>query len=110
MPIVNNISELNERVTFVQMTSKPGPEPGEDIATDLFSCWAKIRTANIRDIKLGNIPGYEDTIDIVIRQQQQLAIDNKMMVRWQNKLYDIVEINPDYAEKAFMVVVVKARK
>jgi len=44
----------------------------------------------------------------VIRQQQDYSIDGEMKVRWRDKDYNILEINPDYAEKAYMVLVVKA--
>ncbi|GBD79452.1 hypothetical protein TEHD86_1799 [Tetragenococcus halophilus subsp. halophilus] len=107
MPIVNRANELNERISIVEMRPAPGPEPGEEEETEIFSCWAKVRTMNIQDVKADTGTEYENTIEVVIRQQQDATITNQMKVRWQDQLYNIVEINPDYAEKAYMVLVIK---
>lgn len=107
MPIVNRANELNERISIVEMRAAPGPEPGEEEETEIFSCWAKVRTMNIQDVKADTGTEYENTIEVVIRQQQDATITNQMKVRWQDQLYNIVEINPDYAEKAYMVLVIK---
>lgn len=107
MPLIKNVNELNERVTILSVESNPGPDPGE-IEMELFSCWAKIRTQSIKDIKDYAGTAFEDTTEIVIRQFQKQAVTNKMKVKWQGKLYNIVKVNPDTAFKEFMVLVVKA--
>lgn len=109
MPIINNVNELNERITFIQMVPNDGPEPGEGVEKEVFSCWAKVRTAYIKDVKASAGTDFEDTIEIVIRQQQKEPVKNDMQIKWQGKYYDIVETSPDYAEKAYMVLVIKAR-
>ncbi len=106
MPIINNINELNERITIVSISANAGPDPGET-ETELFSCWAKIRTQTISDVKALSGTDFANTIDIVIRQQQQAEINNTMLVKWRGKKYPIVKINPDYAKKEFMVLVCK---
>lgn len=110
MPIVNRANELNERISIVEMRPAPGPEPGEEEETEIFSCWAKVRTMNIKDVKANASTEYENTIEVVIRQQQDASINNQMEVRWQDRLYNIIEINPDYAEKAYMVLVIKNKE
>lgn len=107
MPLINNVNELNERITIVSSQPNDGPEPGET-ETDLFSCWAKIRTQNIKDLKDSQGTTFEDTSEIVIRQFQKQEVTNKMKVKWRGKLYNIVKINPDTSFKEYMVLIVKS--
>lgn len=107
MPIIKNKVQLNERITFVEMKPKSGPEPGEDEEREVFSCWCYIKGNTIRDIKtdLGTI--FEGTVNFIIRYQQQAPITNKMKIRFRNKLYNIVTINEDSSDKDFTVVMGK---
>lgn len=107
MPLIKNVNELNDRITIIKIESGSGPDPSDETETELFSCWAKIRTQNIKDVKDYKGTAFEDTTDIVIRQIQKQPITNKMMVKWQGKKYNIVKINPDTAFKEYMVLVVK---
>lgn len=104
MPIINNVNELNERITFQKKTANEGPEPGETV-TDLFSCWTHVRTQNIKDVKASYGTQLEDTVDFVIRYKQAYEIDNKMSIKWQGDPYEIVQINPDTGRKEFNVIV-----
>lgn len=110
MPIVNHPNELQERVTFVELVEADGPEAGMTEEKELFSCWAKVRTQLIKDVKENKLTDYENTLELVIRQQQDYAIDNEMLLKWNGNTYNLIEINPDYAEKAYMVLVVKIRE
>lgn len=106
MPLIKNVNELNERITFFSIEDS-GPDPGQGTVTEVGSCWAKIRTQFIKDIKefAGTI--YEDTIEIVIRQYQNFDIKNNLEIRWKGKSYNIVKINPDTTAKEYMVLLVK---
>jgi len=104
MPIINNVRELNERITFQSKQSNPGPEPGNTI-TDLFSCWAHVRTQNIQDVKASFGTTFENTVDFVIRYKQPYDINNTMVIQWRGESYEIVEINPDTGFKEFTVIV-----
>ncbi|KFN91877.1 head-tail adaptor protein [Tetragenococcus muriaticus] len=108
MPIVNHPNELQERVTFIELVESDGPEAGMTEEKELFSCWAKVRTQFIQNIKAQFDTEYQNSLEIVIRQQQDYSIDGEMKLRWRDKDYNILEINPDYDEKAYMVLVVKA--
>lgn len=70
---------------------------------EIFSCWAKICTQNIKDVKANMVTSFEDSIDIIIRQIQKQVITNKIRVKWKGKTYNIVKINPDTASKEYMV-------
>lgn len=107
MPIIKNINELNERVMFIKMQPNDGPEPGDEEEKEVFSCWAKIRTQNIKDVKSDYDTYYQDTMEIVIRQIQDHKITNDMAMKWNGDRYDIIKINPDNAFKEFMVLLVK---
>ena len=109
MSLIKNVNELNERITFMKKEPNPGPEPGET-EIELFSCWAKIKTQFIKDVKDYEGTAFEDTVEVVIRQIQDYEIDNTMVVKWQGKSYSIIKINPDYAYKEYMVIVVKVTK
>lgn len=109
MPLINNIRELNERVSFYKLMPGDGPDPNDEEEKMIFSCWAKVRTAYIKDVKAATGTDYEGTLEIVVRYQQEESIDTKMVLEWKNKKYNIVKVNPDYAEKNFTVLVVKAR-
>ena len=77
MPIIKNVNELNERIDVITVKPKPGPMPGEDVETIIFSCWAKIRTQNIKDVKEMAGTTYDDTLEIVIRQDQKRRLQLK---------------------------------
>jgi len=104
MPIIDNMRELNERITFQSKQPAPGPEPGS-VVTDLFSCWTHVRTQMIQDVKQSWGTAHENTTDFVIRYKQPYAINNTMVIQWRGDSYEIVEINPDTGYKEFTVVV-----
>lgn len=108
MPLINNVNELNERIGIYTMTPSSGPDPGEDEEELLFECWAKIRTQNITDIEKNYGTEFQDVIQVVIRQLQDHKITNKMKVMYDSKLYNIFKINPDRANKDYMVLFVKS--
>lgn len=107
MPIIKNINELNERIDVITVKPSSGPMPGEDVEAILFSCWAKIRTQNIKDVKEMAGTTYDDTLEIVIRQDQKKTITTKMKIDWQGNRYSVVKVNPDTAFKEYMVLLVK---
>lgn len=107
MPIIKNINELNSRITIISVEAG-GPEPSDETETELFPCWAKIRTQNIKDIKANMGTTFEDATEVVIRQIQRQAISNKMLVKLKDKKYNIVKINPDITYKGYMVLVIKS--
>lgn len=107
MPIIKNKVQLNERITFVEMKPNDGPEPGEVEEREVFSCWCYIKGNTIRDIREQHGTIYEGTVNFVIRYQQQEEINNKMQIRFHNKLYNIVTINEDSSDKDFTVVMGK---
>lgn len=108
MPIINHVNELNERIGVYKIKPNKGPEPGEGEPQLLFECWAKIRTQTVSDIQKNYGTEFEDTIQIVIRQLQDYDINNKMKVMYKGTLYNIFKINPDNANKEFMVLFVRS--
>lgn len=110
MPIIKNKVQLNERITFVEMAPSSGPEPGEVEEREIFSCWCYIKGNTIRDIREQHGTIYEGTINCIIRHKQISAIDNKMRIRFKNRLYNIVAINKDNSSKDYTVVVCKLIK
>lgn len=107
MPIIKNKVQLNERITFVKMVPSGGFEPGEDEESEVFTCWCNVKTNTIRDIKTDIGTRFEGTVNFIIRYQQIAAIDNKMKIRFHEKLYDIVTINEDSSDKEYNVIIGK---
>lgn len=105
MPIIKNVNQLNERIIF-QKTVRSGPEAWEELV-DVFSCWAQIRTQNIKDVRQGVINSHEDLTEFVIRYHQPEEIDNVMTIKWNGGNYNIVKLNRDNADKEFNVILGK---
>lgn len=69
--LIKNVNELNDYITIIKVKSGCGPDPSSEIETELFSCWAKIRTQTIKDVKANMGTAFEDSTEIVIRQIQK---------------------------------------
>lgn len=106
MPIINNVIELNERISFFIIEDE-GPDPGSGTPYEVGSCWAKIKTRYVKDIKDDAGTAFEDTVEIVIRQYQRFEIKNDMEIEWGNNKYNIIKINPDTSFKEYLVLIVK---
>lgn len=106
MPIIKNVNELNERITF-QTTRQNGPYPGDVTIEDVFSCWAQVRTQNIKDVKAGVLNLHEDLTEFVVRYHLPAEINNAMLIKWKGDSYNIVKVNRDNAYKKFNVILGK---
>ncbi|RST98010.1 hypothetical protein CBF35_01590 [Vagococcus salmoninarum] len=107
MALINNVSELNERIDILEIKPSGGFEPGEDEPIILHSCWAMIKTSMIKDIYVNNGTAYEGTTTFVIRSGQPIIITNKLKIRWKQQDYNIVTYNPDTSRKEFDVIIGK---
>ncbi|GGH83564.1 SPP1 family predicted phage head-tail adaptor [Pullulanibacillus pueri] len=105
MPLVNDPSELNERITFnAKKTVKVnGIATTQNVA--VATVWAKVITQKLSD-RMANI-GNEvvNTTSFVIREQQDFEIDNKMTVSWGDDSYQIKDITPDTTKKEWKVII-----
>lgn len=108
MPIIKNVNELNERITF-QTTRQAGPYPDDVIIEEVFSCWAQIRTQNIKDVRQGVLDLHEDLTEFVVRYHLPAEINNAMLIKWKGDSYNIVKVNRDNAYKKFNVILGKKK-
>lgn len=112
MPLINNINEFNERITFLgTIYTGPSEENGWQITVEegveVYSCWCMVKTQFLKDLNSNAGTFLENTINFVIRNQQGYILDNTLKVKWHEVVYDIVNINPDTSKKKYDVIIAK---
>jgi SPP1 family predicted phage head-tail adaptor len=79
---------MNRRVTFQTRTSGRDAEGGPlDAWTDAFSCWASIRPASSRSIRLAGAEQDAVTHEVIIRYRA--SVTAKMRIVYQGVPFDI---------------------
>ncbi|WP_157454708.1 phage head closure protein [Carnobacterium maltaromaticum] len=106
--------KMNERITFFNKVEKKN-EDGEVVSgspVESFSCWAEISKATVKEFKertsaelMGNgLKKRKDSMIFIIRYQQQETIDSNMLIEFRGTMYEIINVETDYARKDFSLV------
>lgn len=108
MPLIKNINQFNDRIDIQEKTSGQN-EDGEIVTSwkKVGSLWTYVKTRTLNDIKTSAGSTYQDTINFVIRYDQDLTIKRDSRIVWKGNKYEIVKINPDTGMKEFTVIVAK---
>lgn len=110
MPLIKNINDFNERIEFLEGGYEQMPDgTWEEVANKVaYSCWCMVKTRTLSDYKTEYGTILQDTIKFVIRSKQEYLIKQNAKVRWQSKLFEVIERNPDTAKKEFDVLICKS--
>ncbi|MGO3732057.1 MAG: phage head closure protein [Vagococcus sp.] len=108
MPLINNVNELNERISIVELKiirdSTGSKKAKEEII--LFECWAQVRTARLRDYYVKDIvPDIQKQISFVIRYNPQMLLKDDMKLKWNGRIYNIHAVNYDYRDKEWTTLI-----
>lgn len=101
------LTNMTERITFFSL--KPGVingVPTNDVKNDEFTCWAEVLKLKQKDF-LNNAEkiGYrKDAPTFVIAFKQKEEIQTNWRIRWREKEYEIVSIDPDYQTKDIITI------
>lgn len=112
MPLIKNVNEFNERITFLGSDYEaPSADNGWQLVEidgiEVYSCWCMVKTQFLSDLTSQAGTVLENTVNFVIRSQQGYDINNELQVKWNDVVYDIVDINPDTAKKQYDVIIGK---
>lgn len=106
---VSRTGKLNHRLIFKYQDGVINGPNGQKIPNmvDSKPVWFAYKQKFIDSIKsdIGTI--FEDSITIVIRQEQRLMPQNDFKVVIKNMEYDILKINPDVEQDQFLVLFIK---
>ena len=108
MPIINNVRELSDRITFVDIQGEVddyGQVVEEEV--EVFSCWASVRSQMLKDLRTTIGTVLEGTITMIIRYEQPNSINTKMKIKYKDKVYSIIAINEGTAFKDYTTIVSK---
>lgn len=105
MPLLDDPSELNQRITFnAKQTTKVN---GVSVTTDVAvgTVWAAVITQRLMD-RMANI-GNEvtSTVTFVIREKQSFEVNNKMTVSWGGSTYQVKDITPDTVGREWKTII-----
>lgn len=112
-----NSGDLNKFVTFYQQVPNDDGEPGDLPVKKVFEAWAQVYGASSKDQAYLSTKGKSEAVTIKIRNpgaefvpeadQQQVYIDD---YRYQNKIWDIKNVRPDFESDDFVIVVLQYAK
>lgn len=104
---------MNERITIFKET--PGQnDDGETLdnkRTDLFSCWAEVQKATVKEFKSRSSQEFGEgiqkrkrNINFNIRYRQKEIVDTSMLIDFRGDDYQIVDVETDYMKKDFSMI------
>lgn len=101
MPLIKNIRELDERITFQEKRTKKD-ENGDpvEIVTDVGSCWCKVKKQLLKEY-LNDLKTLKDTVTFIVRTKQSFEIDHTMKILYKGKAYEIIQSSLDDQDKEY---------
>lgn len=104
--------DLNIPVSFFEFKANDGPEPGEVKKVKLFECFCLAYNPSVKDMEILNTKGTREGLTIKIRDPHQDYIPtNKHKVVIDDyristgKLWEIVNVAPDFENSNFVKIV-----
>lgn len=96
---------LNDRVDIVKATPSRNSE-GRPITIDkvVNTIYCEHLKTNIKEFKDSVGDGRKTTLNLLIRYQQKIEITSEMKIRFHNKEYNIIKIEPNHADKDFTLL------
>lgn len=108
MPLVTNISHLNELITLVSYTmGNVNGVPVSNVRKEHFTTWALVLSQYLSEVRASVGTKLEDTVTFIVRYDQPETILNSWSIEWQGKQYDIVKLTPDTAKKQWTTIIGK---
>lgn len=102
---------LRTPVEFYETKTAKGLDVREKVSNKLFTCFAEVYNPSIKDIEISRDKSVKASLTIKIRDPQtDYYVDNKHQVkvfdaRTKNRMWDIIDIRPDFEHKDFIVIV-----
>lgn len=96
---------LNDRVDIVKTTTSKNSE-GRPITIDkvINTIYCEHLKTNIKEFKDNIGDGRKTTLNLLIRYQQKIEITSEMKIKFHNKEYNIIKIEPNHADKDFTLI------
>lgn len=97
--------QLNERVDIIQ-TMPSRNEEGKPTTIDktVNTIYCEHLKTNIKEFKDNIGDGRKTALNLMIRYQQRIEITSEMKVRFHGKIYNIIRIEPNHADKDFTLI------
>ncbi len=107
MKTSTDIGKLNQRITFQKQTDfsdKIGSQSTE--LSDFYSCWASVQGVSGREYWQAREQHEENTLSFKVRFCRKLAEINKIdyFIKYQNRIYDITDINNLQASDSILII------
>lgn len=96
---------LNDRVDIIKATPSKNEE-GRPITVDkvVNTIYCEHLKTTIKEFKDYVGEGRSTALNLLVRYQQRIEIKSEMKVKFHNKVYKIVRIEPNHADKDFTLL------
>ncbi|MGE6370643.1 phage head completion protein [Planococcus kocurii] len=106
-----NSGDLRTPVTFYKLEPNDGPEAGEEVTVELYSCYAEVTAVWRKDLEQAKANGTLEDVTLKIRNPyESYQADNKDSLRighpqYAGKEYSIKSVQPDPQDSGFVIIV-----
>lgn len=111
MPLVNNVNELDQRISF-QSKKRKKDENGDyvEILETVGECWGKLKAQLLKEYQAAIGTILEDTVTFIIRSYQIFEIDHTMTLNYKGKDYEIIKSMPDATSKEYQAIIARLKE
>lgn len=105
MPLLDDPSELNQRVTFNTKTSTKINGVSKVANVPVGTVWAAVITQRLLDRMANTGNQVNNTVTFVIRERQNFDVTNQMTITWAGQTYEIKDITPDTVSREWKTII-----
>lgn len=104
---------MNERITVFKNSvgKNDDGEVVDKVRKDLFSCWAEIPKATVKEFRSRSnqevgesIQKRKNVISFNIRYRQKETVDTSMLIEFSGDIFQIIDVETDYMRKDFSMI------
>lgn len=109
---VTTTGKMNTRISFWNKETVTNEETGGKVTklVDKGSFWCAVKTQFLSELQARVGTKYEDTVTFILRESKcSLEIQMTWVLKYQDKDYEIVDINPDPERKDFLIIIGKRK-
>lgn len=109
---VTTTGKMNTRISFWNKETVINEETGGKTTklVDKGSFWCAVKTQFLSELQARVGTKYEDTVTFILRESEKSkAIQMAWVLKYQDKDYEIVDINPDPERKDFLIIIGKRK-